>query len=143
MRIIEVLLRLGVSLVAWMVIYTHCVWTGTLNVTGCGADGDALWRLLMGFAPFTVLFCLLLNVSAKLVEVHRILRWLAVPLAVFLPVALYATWPWFVHATLDDKAICSDSAANTWHVWWAPLQFAVFGLIAWSVWRVWRSANET
>ena len=144
MRLIEVLLRLGVSLVGWMIIYTHCVWTGTLTATGCGADGDALWRLLLGFAPITIGFCLLLNVSAKLHSVHPTLRWLAAPLVFFIPAALWAIWPTFVGATLEGQSICPGDPVMAWHFWWAPAQLAVFGIILWSVWRVWQvPVNET
>jgi hypothetical protein len=125
-------------MVAWMVIYTHCIWTATLNVTGCGDGGDQLWRLLLGFAPFTICFCLLVNVSAKLPDVHRILRWLAAPLAIFIPLALYSIWPTFVRATLGGEPICGSGDIQTWHVWWAPVQLGVIALILWSISKSWR-----
>lgn len=137
MRLMEVLLRLGCALVAWMIIYTHCVWLATLNVTGCAADGDNLWRLLLGFAPFTLLFSFLLGVSHKLVEVHRILVWLSVPLIVFVPLALYSIWPTFVTATLSGRAICGPDAAASWHFWWGPAQLVVIGVIVAAVARAW------
>lgn len=134
----EVFLRLGCSLVAWMVVYTHCIWTAMLRVTGCVADGDELWRLLLGLAPLTLGFCLLLNVSHKLTEVHRIVAWLAVPLLVLIPLALVAVWPWLDASTLGRSAICADGEASTWQVWWAPVQLVTLAAIALAVTRVWR-----
>ena len=41
MRFSEVFLRLGSTLVAWMVLFTHVIWLGALGGMGCGPDGDA------------------------------------------------------------------------------------------------------
>ncbi len=131
------LLRLGCALVAWMVLYTHCIWLATLSVTGC-ADGDHLWRLLLGFAPFTLGFCLLLNVSRRLIEVHRILVWLSVPLVVVIPLALHALWPTLQTATLSGDAICIADSAPGWHFWWAPVQLIVIAGILVAVGFSWR-----
>lgn len=141
MRIIEVLLRLGCALVAWMVIYTHCIWSATLEVVGCGPDADNLWRLLLGFAPFTIGFAALLGVSARLPGVHSILAWGAVPLVVFIPLAVHATWPWFVDATLNSQAICTTQP-TAWHPWWAPVQFAVLIWISFCALRVFLRRNS-
>jgi len=144
MRIIEVLLRLGCGLVAWMVIYTHCIWTATLFVTGCESDGDNLWRLLLGFAPFTIGFCLLINTTHKLTEVHKILKWLAIPLILFVPLALRAIWSTFTTATLQGLPICTGSEILSWHFWWAPVQFFVQVLIVAMVIRMWlKERKET
>ena len=137
MRLIEVLLRLGCGMVAWMVIYTHCIWTATLFVTGCEADGDNLWRLLLGFAPFTLGFCLLLNVTQKLTEVHKIIIWLSVPLVLFVPLSLRAIWPSLINSTFDGMAICAGDAPADWHFWWAPVQLFVTAAIVVAVARVW------
>ena len=137
MSIIEVLLRLGCGLVAWLVVYTHCIWTATLFVTGCDSDGDSLWRLLLGFAPFTVGFCLLLNITSKLVEVHRILVWASAPLLLFVPLALRAIWPTFTGATLEGGGICGVSPVPDWHLWWAPVQFGVMAVIVGAAARSW------
>ena len=137
MKIIEVLLRLGCGLVAWMVIYTHCIWTATLFVTGCESDGDSLWRLLLGFAPFTIGFCLLVNVTNKLQEVHKILIWAAVPLVLLIPLALRAIWPTLVNSTLGSYPICDGTPLAGWHFWWAPVQLLVMLVIVAAVGRMW------
>ena len=124
-------------MVAWMVIYTQCIWTATLFVTGCESDGDNLWRLLLGFAPFTLGFCLLLNVTHKLPEVHKILIWLSAPLILFVPLALRAIWPSLVNSTLGGTSICPGDTPAGWHFWWAPAQLFVQGVICFAVTRMW------
>ena len=137
MSVIELLLRLGVSLVAWMILYTHLIWTATLRVTTCGADGDDLWRLILGFAPFTLGFCLLLGASKKLSEVHKILNWLGTPMLLLIPWAAWSMWPTFQQATLQAQGICVAQGGNpaAWHIWWGPVQCVVLLSIAFAVWR--------
>lgn len=150
MSVIEALLRLGCSMVAWMVIYTHCIWLATLRVTGC-TDGDELWRLLLGFAPITLLFCLLLGSSHKLVEVHRILRWFATPLVILIPLGLVTIWPSLLTSSIDGQAICATDATAleagtvtpSWHIWWAPLQIGTLICISVTAIRNWHLTPKT
>jgi ABC-type molybdate transport system permease subunit len=79
MRPSEVFLRLGVALVAWMMLYAHVVWLAALHAMGCGPDGDELHRLLLGLAPLTCGFALLLHMTRPFADIHRILRWLGAP----------------------------------------------------------------
>ena len=133
----EVLLRLGCTLVGWMVVYTHLIWLATLRVIGCSPDGDEMWRLLLGFAPFAVGFAFLLTALRGLPDVSRILRWLAIPLTVLLPVAAIPVVVALAATTLGNESICGG-AQTTWHVWWAPIQFAALLVIGWRAWRAWR-----
>lgn len=141
MNLIEILLRLGCSMVAWMIVYTHCIWTATLRVVGCQSSGDELWRLLLGFAPITLGFCMLLNASHKMPGVNRILAYLGIPLIGLIPLALVAIWPSIGSATIDGQAICSTGSAALWHRLWAPVQLLTFGAIAFAVVHQWRARN--
>ena len=136
MNVAETLLRLGCALVAWMVVLAHLVWLLALRNVGCDADGDNLWRLLFGFAAFTIGFAFLLPVSRKLREVHDILRWLAVPTGLLLLLALFPVWQAFSASTLGGAPICTEQAA--WHLWWAPVQLLAMSALGWNLWRVWR-----
>jgi len=136
--LIEMLLRLGCSLVAWMVIYTYCLWLAVLRVTGCGSDGDEFWRLLLGLAPFAAGFAAVLGASRRMPDLHRILRWGFVPLVLLIPLDLIPVWTTFAAVNLAGEGICSASAASQWQLWWAPLQLATLIVIILFTVRAWR-----
>ena len=133
MSVIEVLLRLGCAMVAWLVIYTHFIWTGTINTVGCGTDGPEIWRLVLGFAPVAIGASFLLPVSRKLREVHKMMRWFGAPLVVLLPLAFIAIWPSIVVSTLGAQGICGEVDIPLWHRWWAPIQLLTILLIVYNV----------
>lgn len=137
MTVAEVLLRIGCTIVAWLLLYTHCLWLSVVEQVGCGSDGDALWRLLLGLIPITVTFGLLIGAANKVASVQATLRLGAVPLLLLLPLALLAVWPTFTTSTLGNQPIC-DIPNVAWHQWWAPAQLLVLlfiGVIAYRNWR--------
>lgn len=141
MRFAEVFLRLGSSLVGWMLVYTYTVWLAALHVMGCGPDGDGMHRLLFGLAPFAVVMALPLRLTRPFPDIQRMLSWLGVPIILLLPFVLRNIWHVFEQATLGGLAICSDAAASTVHVYWAPVQFLALGLIVVLIAGEWRSAR--
>ena len=118
-------------------MYTHTLWLAIVDDVGCGPDGDALYRLLLGFLPMTFLFGLLLGVSRKVTSVHGMLRWGAAPLVLLVPLAIASVWPTLMASTLGDAPICSD-IVSTWHKWWAPLQLVILAYISLQAYRAWR-----
>ncbi len=138
MNIAEVLLRLGCSLVAWLVIFTHTIWLATLRVTGCGADGDQFWRLLLGFAVVAAGMSFLTRSTQRLAAVHQMLRWAIVPAAVFAVLCLPPVWQALSQTTLGGAPLCGDPPAPAWHVWWAPVQLLSLGIMAWNAWQAFR-----
>jgi hypothetical protein len=88
MRFAEVFLRLGSSLVGWMLVYTYTVWLAALHVMGCGPDGDGMHRLLFGLAPFAVVMALPLRLTRPFPDIQRMLSWLGVPIILLLPFVL-------------------------------------------------------
>lgn len=138
MRFSEVFLRLGCALVAWMVLYAHFIWLAALRGIGCGPDGDALHKVLLGLVPVTIGFACLLRTTKPLEEVHRILRWLGLPLAALM---LVGTWHALVvtrgvYAT--GQAICSSGFATAWHQLWGPAQLLATIVAAVMIVRLWR-----
>ena len=138
MRFAEVFLRLGCALVAWMVLYAHFVWLAALHGVGCGPDGDAFYRALLLFVPVTIGFALLLRMTRPLEEVHRILRWLGLPLAVLMLAAAYQVYTISRSVYRTGLAICSTNDATAWHQAWGPAQLLVIAVGAAMVIRVWR-----
>lgn len=137
MIIAEVLLRIGCSIVAWLVIYTHCLWLALTWRLGCQADGDELWRVLLGLAPITMLFSLISGASRKVHSVHNSIRWGAAPLVILVPLGFMAIWPVFSSVNLGSNGICSIEP-KAWHPWWAPLQLVTLGVILLMAWRNWQ-----
>ena len=124
---------------AWLVLYTHCIWLATLRVVGCTADGNELWRLLMGFAVFAFGFCFLLPAVNRLREVARIMRWLALPFGVLIPLAAWPVMTALQSTTLGGEPICGIDAA--WNTWWAPVQLVTLLFIAYGVAHTWKTAG--
>ncbi len=122
MRFAEVFLRLGAGLVAWMMLYAYLLWLAALHAMGCGPDGDEMHRLLLGLAPFACGSAYLLRVTEPFVEVHRILRWLGVPLLLLLPFALRNIWYVLQAVNIGRTSICAIGPPPTWQLMWGPIQ---------------------
>jgi len=142
-RFAEVFLRLGCSLVAWMVTFTWVVWLAALHVMGCGPDGDEMHRLLLGLAPVTCAMSPMLRLTRPFAEIHRMLSWLAVPVALLLIPAVRNVWGAFRRSNLDGLAFCNDDAVAAWQATWAPLQFAAILIVAAILVLSWRQARFT
>jgi len=132
-------LRLGCALVAWMMLYAHFLWLAALHALGCGPDGDEMHRVLLGLAPITCGFAFALRLTRPFKDIHRIFRWLGVPVALLLPFALRSIWGVFKQVNLESLAICSSTAATGWQPLWPAIQLITVLLVAYMVFKVWRS----
>ena len=143
MRFSEVFLRLGCALVAWMMLYAHFVWLAALGNIGCGPDGDELHKVLLGLAPVTIGCAFLLRTTRPLAEIHRILRWLGVPLAAIMLAGTYHVLAISRVVYSTGQGFCSPGAATTWQQLWGPAQLLAIIVTAAMIFRVWRNASET
>lgn len=141
MRFAEVFLRLGCSLVAWMLVYTWAVWLAALHAMGCGPEGDEMHRVLLGVGLLAVPMGLALRLTRPFPEIHRLLSRLALPLALLAPFVLRNIWNVFERTHLDGHAICAEMAPSTFHLIWAPAQFLIVCLLAALLINEWRSAR--
>ena len=141
MRFAEVFLRLGSAFVGWMIIYMYTVWLAALHAMACGPDGDAMHRLLLGLAPFTVAMALLLRTTRPIPDIHRLLSWLAVPLALLLPFILRNIWVTLRRSNLDGLAVCVNRAPELVDKIWAPAQLVTVCALILLVVGVWRDAR--
>ena len=141
MRFAEVFLRLGCSLVAWLVLYTYFVCLAALHAMGCGPDGDEMHQLLLGIAPIAGGLAFMLRMTGPFPEIHRILSWLGVPLALLLPFVLNNIWIVFSKTSVHGLSICTGDAPARWQILWAPAQLIAVIVISLLVIRVWRKAR--
>ena len=137
MNAAELFLRLGCTMVGWLMVFTHLLWLGTLRVVTCNSDGDAMWRMLLALAPLAVLFSFTLSLTRKLSSVHSMLRWGIVPTVLLSVLALLAVWPALQNATLAGVPICAVENVG-WHTWWAPIQLGAIGLMLWNAFAAFR-----
>lgn len=139
MRFAEVFLRLGASLVAWMVIYAHVLWLAVLFRLACGPDGDEMHKLLLGLAPITIGSAFALRSTRPIEEIHSMLRWLGVPLLLLVPFVVQSIWQAVETVVINESAFCANVPPAIWQIAWAPAQIITLSLVLYMVYRVWRS----
>lgn len=137
MRLSEVFLRLASALVGWMILYAYLVWLAALRKIGCGPDGDELYRLLLGIVPFVIGGGLALRLTRAFDDIHRMLRWLSVPLLLLMPFAIAHIWSIWQFVNLAGQSICADGAPSDWQSLWVPMQFLTLAFCAWMLVRLW------
>lgn len=142
MRFAEIFLRLGCALVAWMMLYAHFVWLAALRGIGCGPDGDELHWVLLLLVPVTVGCTLLLRMTRPLEEIHRILRWLGLPLALLMLAGGYQVLVISRSVYATGLAICSTSDATAWHQFWGVAQLLAIAVSAAMIVSVWRDGVQ-
>ena len=140
MRFSEVFLRLGSTLVAWMILFTHVVWLAALGGMGCGPDGDELHLVLLWLMPFTIGFSFLLHMTRPFPEIARILRWLSVPWIGLAITGIYKNWSSTTAVYSSGRGICGGNDVVPWHTFWGPLQLLGLAIVAVMVLRLWRDA---
>lgn len=130
MRFAEVFLRLGASLVGWMMVFTYLVWMAALHAMGCGPDGDQMHRVLLGVGPLALVMALALRSTRPFPDIHRMLGHLAWPAALLGLLALKNIWVVFERTNLGGLAICAETAPSTLQMSWAPAQFFIVAALA-------------
>ncbi|MEJ2140538.1 MAG: hypothetical protein P8Y61_14060 [Gammaproteobacteria bacterium] len=140
MRLSEVFLRLGCSLVGWMMLYAHFVWLAALGRIGCGPEGAELHGVLLGFVPITIASAFALRLTRPFGDIHRILRWLGLPVFGLIGIASYNVWEVTSSVYATGHGFCSTADADAWHYLWGPAQLLTTIVVAALVIRVWQSA---
>jgi hypothetical protein len=142
MSFAEVFLRLGLGLVGWMVLYAHYLWLAAARRVGCGPDGDEMFALLLGFAPVAAAFAFATLATRPFDEIHRILRWLGIPLLLLAPFGVMTTW--WVSGTVfvEGRALCAPGGPPLWQQLWAPAQLATLVVTLVTLASAWRRADS-
>jgi hypothetical protein len=141
MRFAEVFLRLGSALVAWMILYAYALWLAVMSVIGCGPDGNEMPRVLLGMAPLAVAASFALRATRPFSDIHRLLRWLGLPLGLLLMLSLRTVWGVFNRIHLNDLAICSAGEAAGWERAWVSVQVLAVAAIAFLLLREFKRLN--
>lgn len=142
MRPAEVFLRVGVTLVSWIMCYAHTLMLAVLPRTDCSEANAGLWEPTFYLAPLTLLAVWALGFGQSLRDVAR---WLTVPLMLFTVLAVLGTLPYLTHTTVNALPACAllnpeyaGTVVPGWQRGWAPLQIAVLLGITWRMMQYWR-----
>jgi membrane protein required for beta-lactamase induction len=125
-----------------MVTFAYVVWLATLHAMRCGPEGDEMHRLLLGMAVVAALMAPLLRATRPFAEIHRMLSWLAAPLALLSVFAVGNTWSAFSTVYIEHEAFCAGGEPPLWQLLWAPAQIAALVVVAVFIGAVWREARR-
>jgi len=137
----ELCLRLGLVLVAWLLVLAHCLWLAVLPRVDCAANGTLPWLLTLGAAPLVMASAWVLPSGRRVPGVGHLLRLFALPLPLLLPLAAWATAEGLSAVTLGGGGFCAGVGRSGWEAWWAPVQATALAVVVWGAARSWmRSA---
>jgi len=139
MRFSEVFLRLGLGLVAWILL-TYFLWLGVTGRIGCGPEGVEIYLVLLGLAPVALGGAVLLRMTRPLGDVHSILRWGIVLIGLLTPLALLSVWKVFDQVWGAGQGICGPDAPLLWEKLWPVVQLTTVLVVLLLLYRNWKQA---
>ena len=142
MRFSEVFLRLGLGLVAWILLLTYFLWLGVTGRVGCGPEGVEIYLVLLGLAPVALGGAVLLGATRPLGDVHTILRWGVVLIGLLTPFALLSTWKVFSVVWTAGQGICGPDAPLLWEKLWPVVHLATVAIVLFLLYRNWKGAAD-
>ena len=122
MRFSEIFLRLGCSLVGWMVVTAYFLWLAVAGRVGCDGETGELFRLLLFAAPVAAAMAFLTRATQPMPEVHRMLRWIGVVQLLLLPFALVTVWNVAQIAYFESPSACSPDTFQGPMRYWPVVQ---------------------
>lgn len=146
MRLAEVFLRIGSSLCGWLMAYAHCLWLAVLPQAICGGESGDPWAATLGLALPAVVLAFVIPVGRRTPGIGHILRWLAVPLVLLVPLAVRAVLPALERSTFEGAPLClqaGDAPVPGWEPFWAPVQLVVLSAITLAAVMAWRLPPTT
>ena len=149
MSFAEVVLRIGVTFVSWLMIYMHLLMMLVLRVAQC-PDGDVSpWQVTMvtGVLAIGSAFAALYGHGVR--GMGSVFRYFALPLIILVPWAMWLSLPYLTGTTFGTLSVCdvrlseaSSLAVSGWQRSWAPMQLIVLATIATNGWRAWRLGSQ-
>lgn len=149
MSFAELILRIGVTFVSWMMIYMHLVMMLVVRIGQCPGGDVSPWQVTMvtGILAFGSSFTALYGHGVS--GMKDVFRYFTLPLIVLLPWAMWLSLPYLTETTFGALHVCDVRLAQAsgmtvpgWQRIWAPLQLAVLLTIAINGWRAWRPDNH-
>lgn len=148
MSFAEIVLRLGVTFVAWLVIYMHLIMLLVLRFAQC--PEVSAWRVTLVSGAFAFGGALALTYGHGVRGAAAAFRNFALPLIVILPWATWVCLPFLSGTTFGGNALCAvlqdtgtSTASQPWQKVWAPAQLVVLAIIAVSAWRAWTEKPQS
>ncbi len=149
MSLAEILLRIGCTLVGWMLAYGYCLMLAVVAELDCVALGARFGRDALVFAGLSAAFVPLIPMGRRVAGLELIFKGFTLPLLALLPLAAIELLPFFEAATLGEAHLCEVLAPASsagprpfWHPLWAPVHFGVLLGLAWAASRFWWPAGE-
>lgn len=137
----EIFLRLGCSLVGWLMLFAHGLLLAVIPAADCSPE---LWRTTLGFALLAAIGALLLPAALAW---RASMRWCALPALPLWAVGAWVATSLLGPATLDGASLCDAWAgaakpepAAGWERAWAPLQLVAIAGGVIQAGRFWRRA---
>lgn len=141
MRLAEVFLRIGCSLVGWMILVAYVLWLAVAGHAACDGDPVELYRLLLFAAPIASVLTLMIRLTHPLPEIHQMMRWIGIFPALFVPNATMTIIAAFRAAYVSATGPCGIGSAPTWFGAWPIVQaIALLACLAIVVFN-WRPAR--
>ena len=145
MSFAELVLRIGVTFVSWVMLYMHLLMMLVVRLAQCPGGDVSPWQvtLMTGAMAFGSSFALLYGHGVR--GMRDVFRYFALPLLVLVPWSLWLSLPYLTGTTFGTLGVCevrlaeiSGAGAVGWQRVWAPVQLIVLLAIAVNGWRVWR-----
>lgn len=150
MSFAELVLRLGVTFVSWMMIYMHFIMLLSVGAAPCNGADVAAWKVSLFTALLALGAAFSVTYSHAIPGMARTFRYFALPLLILLPWAAWLTLPYLSGTTFGTLDVCAvtigaESAQPIpgWQRAWAPVQLAVLGALAVGGWRAWKPVTQS
>ncbi|NNF51323.1 MAG: hypothetical protein HKN59_02685 [Gammaproteobacteria bacterium] len=142
MSFAEIVLRLGVTFVSWLVIYMHMIMLLVVGYAQC--PDTSAWRVSLVSAAFAGGAAFALRYGHGVHGSTTAFRYFALPLIILIPLAAWNCLPYFAGTTLGDAGLCAvltgingSERISDWERAWAPAQVVVLAVLAFNGWRAW------
>lgn len=149
MSFAEIILRLGVSFVAWMMIFMHLIMVLVIRLAPCTGGDTGPWQVSLATAGLAIAAAMALPYGNGVQGMASVFRYFALPMALLVPWGIWIIWPYLGGTTFAAYEVCDvatlDSTVDPapgWQRLWAPVQLLGLLIIGFASWRAWRQGAQ-